>query len=88
MYSLPFTVIHFFALFIVGHTESIKCTIAQATRLEWLQNGTLVLDGTGSQLVLQLSIDDSIHRTLYTCRGYTNSSAFSEDHITTIVLGT
>ena len=47
----------------------------------------LVLNGTGSQLKLQLMNTDSIHHNLYTCRGYNNSSVFGESNVTTIVIG-
>jgi len=75
-------------MYTVGDSLTMTCALNGATKIELLRNGTVVLNGTQSQLVLQLLNSDSIHHNLYTCRGYTNSSAFSEDHITTIVLGT
>ena len=87
---------HFFGLFnlgdsmgdSVGDSESIRCTIANATRVEWLKDGSTVVEsGTGSQLTLMLSINDSIHHSLYTCRGYSIFSTLAEVNITTIVNG-
>ena len=72
----------------VGDSESILCTIANATRVEWLKDGSTVVEsGTGSQLTLMLSINDSIHHSLYTCRGYSTLRPITDLNITTIVNG-
>ena len=78
---------HYFAMYTVGENISITCTFNGTSRIEWLRNGTLVLNGTGSQLKLQLMNTDSIHHNLYTCRGYNNSTVFGESNVTTIVIG-
>ena len=75
----------FFGLYTVGGSESITCTIVNATRVEWLKDGTVVESGTGSQLTLQLSINDSIHHNLYTCRGYSMLRPTTDLNVTTIV---
>ena len=67
--------------------QSITCTIVNATRVEWLKDGIVVESGTGSQLVLMLSINDSIHHDLYTCRGYSTLRPISDLNVTMIVNG-
>ena len=71
----------------MGDSASIRCTIFSATRIEWLHNGSVVHSGTGSQLTIQFSVNDSIHHNLYTCRGYSIFSTLAELNITVIVNG-
>ena len=71
----------------MGDSESIRCTIVNATRVEWLKDGAVVESGTGSPLVLMLSINDSIHYNLYTCRGYSTLRPIRDLNVTTIVNG-
>ena len=86
---------HFFGLYNVGDSvgdsegdsESILCTIPNATRVEWLKDGAVVESGTGSQLTLILSINDSIHHSLYTCRGYSTLRPITDLNVTMIVNG-
>ena len=88
IHSQSFTAKRYFAMYTVGKRLTMKCTRHNGiTRMEWLQNGTLVLTGTGSQLVLQQLNTDSIHHNLFTCRRYTNSGSFDESNITAIVIG-
>ena len=82
-----FAVQHFFGMYIVGDSESVTCTITNATRIEWLHNGSVVHSGTGSQLTIQISVNDSIHHNLYTCRGYSGVSILNSLNVTTIVNG-
>ena len=73
----------------MGDSESVICTISRATRIEWLQvhDGAVVESGTGSQLTIRLSINDSIHHNVYVCRGYSNSTIVGGFNFTTIVNG-
>ena len=78
---------HYFGMYIVGDSESITCTFTNATRIEWLLNGSVVHSGTGSQLTIQISVNDSIHYNLYVCRGYNGVSILNSLNVTTIVNG-
>ena len=78
---------HYFGMYIVGDSESVRCTISRATRIEWLHDGAVVESGTGSQLTIRLSINDSIHHNVYACRGYNDSTVVGGFNFTTIVNG-
>ena len=78
---------HYFGMYIVGDSESVRCTISRATRIEWLHDGAVVESGTGSQLTIRLSINDSIHHNVYACRGYNDSTIVGGFNFTTIVNG-
>ena len=71
----------------MGNSKAITCTLSSATRIEWLHNGSVVQSGTGPQQTLRLSVNDSIHHNLYTCRGYRNFTIFESDNFTMIVNG-
>ena len=71
----------------MGDSASITCTIFNATRIEWLHNGSVVHSGTGSQLTIRISVNDSVHHNLYTCRGYRNLRVIGGSNFTTIVNG-
>ena len=71
----------------MGDSESIRGTIPRATRIEWLHDGAVVESGTGSQLTIRLSINDSIHHNVYACRGYSDSTIVGGFNFTTIVNG-
>ena len=74
-------------MYTVGDSASITCTISSATRIEWLRNDSMVHSGAGSPLTIQISVNDSIHHDLYTCRGYSIFSILAELDITMIVNG-
>ena len=91
LYYLIFTVYiavrHYFGMYILGDSESIRCTIPRATTIEWLHDGAVVESGTGTQLTIRLSINDSIHHNVYACRGYSNFTIVGGFNFTTIVNG-
>ena len=78
---------HYFGMYIVGNSKAITCRNPSATTIEWLHNGSVVQSGAGPQQTLWLSVNDSIHHNLYTCRGYRNLTIFESDNFTMIVNG-
>ena len=78
---------HYFGMYIVGNSKAITCTISSATRIEWLHNGSVVQSGAGPRQTLRLSVNDSIHHNLYTCRGYRNFTIIESNNFTMIVNG-
>ena len=74
-------------MYIVGSSAAIRGTVPRATRIEWLHNGSVVHCGTGSQLTIRISVNDSVHHNLYTCRGYRNLRVIGGFNFTTIVNG-
>ena len=78
---------HYYGMYILGDSESIRCTIPRATTIEWLHDGAVVESGTGTQLTIRLSINDSIHHNVYACRGYSNFTIVGGFNFTTIVNG-
>ena len=78
---------HYFGMYIVGDSASITCTIRNATRTEWQHNGSVVHSGTGSQLTIQFSVNDSIHYNLYVCRGHNGVSILNSLNVTMIANG-
>ena len=71
----------------MGSSAAIRGTVPRATRIEWLHNGSVVHSGTGSQLTIRISVNDSVHHNLYTCRGYRNLRVIGGFNLTTIVNG-
>ena len=51
-------------MYTVGDSLTMTCTLNGATKIELLRNGTVVLNGAQTQLVLQLLNSDSIHHNL------------------------
>ena len=71
----------------MGSSQAIRGTVPHATRIEWLLNGSVVHSGTGFQLTIRISVNDSVHHNLYTCRGYRNLRVIGGFNFTTIVNG-
>ena len=71
----------------MGRVRQVSCSIQAATRIEWLNNGRVLVNTLGNVSTVAITVNDSIHNEVFMCKGYNETSIVGGLNVTILVNG-